>query len=112
MRRLFELFIVIFLAAGLAQNSIASEFVHIPGGDFRSVIPEREGDNLIAVSDFFMQEAPVSNEEFMRFVLHNPEWQRGKAVSLFVDDQYLSTWSANGVCRPDGSAIQRQRCSG
>ncbi len=26
-------------------------------------------------------------------MLHHPEWQRGKAVSLFVDDQYLSTWS-------------------
>jgi formylglycine-generating enzyme required for sulfatase activity len=76
-----------------AQHSQASEFVHIPGGEFRSVIPEGEGDNLVAVADFLVQEAPVTNAEFLRFVLHRPEWQRGRAVSLFVDDQYLATWA-------------------
>lgn len=93
MRKFIELLTVVSLSAGLAQYSFANEFVHIPGGEFRSVIPEGEGDNLIAVADFLMQETPVSNAEFMRFVLHHPQWQRGKAVSLFVDDQYLSTWA-------------------
>ncbi len=86
---------VIFVAVsltGIAQFSQASEFVHIPGGEFRSVIPEAEGDNLIAVADFLVQEAPVTNAEFLRFVLHHPQWQRGKTVSLFADDQYLATW--------------------
>jgi len=40
---------VVILIAGCAQYSQASEFVHIPGGEFRSVIPEAEGDNLVAV---------------------------------------------------------------
>jgi len=84
---------VVSLSAGIAQHSFANDFVHIPGGVFRSVIPEVEGDNLIAVADFLMQEAPVTNAEFMRFVLHNPQWQRGGAVALFVDDQYLFTWA-------------------
>jgi formylglycine-generating enzyme required for sulfatase activity len=93
MRKFIGLFTVVSLCAGLAQYSFANEFVHIPGGEFKSVIPEGEGDNLIAVADFLMQEAPVSNAEFLRFVLHHPEWQRGRAVSLFVDGQYLSTWA-------------------
>jgi len=83
---------VAVLFAGIARTSQASEFVQIPGGEFRSVIPEAEGDNLIAVADFLVQEAPVTNAEFLRFVLHHPQWQRGKTVSLFADDQYLSAW--------------------
>ena len=84
-----------FLSVSFGQYSLANEFVHIPGGEFRSVIPEGEDDNLVAVADFLMQEAPVTNAEFMRFVLHHPEWQRSRAVSLFVDDQYLSTWAGS-----------------
>ncbi len=89
------------LLAGLAQQSQGNEFVHIPGGEFRSVIPEGEGDNLIAVADYLVQEAPVTNAEFLRFVLHHPEWQRGSAVSLFVDDQYLSTWAGSISLGPE-----------
>ncbi len=93
MRIFIQLFVVVSLSAGFAKYPFANEFVHIPGGEFRSVIPEGEGDNHIAVADFALQEAPVTNAEFLRFVLHRPEWQRGSAVSLFVDDQYLFTWA-------------------
>jgi formylglycine-generating enzyme required for sulfatase activity len=92
--RLFVQFLaVVSIFSGLEKDSFANEFVRIPGGEFRSVIPEGEGDNLVAVAEFLTQEAPVTSAEFLRFVLHNPEWQRGRAVSLFVDDQYLSTWA-------------------
>ena len=88
-----RILVVGLLSAGFAKYSIASEFVYIPGGEIRSVIPEGEGDNLVAVADFLFQETPVTNAEYLRFVLHHPEWQRGSAVSLFVDDQYLSKWA-------------------
>jgi formylglycine-generating enzyme required for sulfatase activity len=81
------------LSASLTQVSSADEFVRIPGGQLTSVIPEGEGDNDIAVADFFLQAAPVTNAEFLRFVLYEPEWQRGRAVSLFADGQYLSHWA-------------------
>lgn len=93
MRILIGFVTILASFAGVARHSLANEFVPIPGGEFRSVIPEAEGDNRIAVTNFLIQEAPVTNAEFLRFVLHHPEWQRGRAVSLFVDDQYLSTWA-------------------
>ena len=93
MRAYFKLCAFVALFAGLEQHSEASDFVHIPGGEIASVIPEAEGDNLITVADFLYQETPVTNAEYLRFVLHHPEWQRGSAVSLFVDDQYLSKWA-------------------
>ncbi len=106
MRVFIQLFIVASLSAGLAKYSSANEFVHIPGGEFRSVIPEDQGDNLVAVADFLVQEAPVTNAEFLRFVLHHPEWQRGKAVSLFVDDQYLSKWAGPISLGPESGPQQ------
>lgn len=80
--------------------------MHIPGGEFRSVIPEAEGDNLIAVADFLVQEAPVTNAEFLQFVLHQSDWQRGTAVALFVDDQYLATWSGPITLAPESGLQQ------
>jgi formylglycine-generating enzyme required for sulfatase activity len=89
--------VVVFAAqiVGSVSQSQANDFVYIPGGEFRSVIPEGEGDNTIAVADFLVQEAPVTNAEFLRFVLHHPQWQRGSTASLFVDEQYLATWAGS-----------------
>ncbi len=106
MRTLIQLFVVGSILAGFARNAVASEFVHIPGGEFRSVIPEGDGDNLVAVAEFLIQEAPVTNAEYLRFVLHHPEWQRGRAVSLFVDDQYLSTWASSISLGPQSGPQQ------
>ncbi len=106
MRNLIYSIAVVAVLAGSAQLAQASEFVHISGGEFRSVIPEAEGDNLIAVGDFSVQDAPVTNAEFLRFVLLHPEWQRGSAVSLFVDDQYLSTWAGPISLAPESGQQQ------
>ena len=106
MRDFIQSIAVVALVTGITQHSQASEYVHIPGGAFRSVIPEAEGDNLIAVADFLLQEAPVTNAEFLQFVLHHPNWQRGNAVSLFVDDQYLSTWSGPISLAPESGLQQ------
>ena len=81
----------LFLVA--AGSAYANDFVPVPGGEFRSVVPVEENNNLVEVDDFFLQESPVTNGDFLRFVLQHAEWQRGKALSLFVDDQYLSGWS-------------------
>ncbi|MCH8134785.1 MAG: formylglycine-generating enzyme family protein [Proteobacteria bacterium] len=93
MRVFIHIFAVLAWLSGIAQHSHGSEFVHIPGGEFRSVIPQAEGDNLIEVAEFLVQEAPVTNGEFLQFVLHHEDWRRGNAVALFADGQYLSTWS-------------------
>jgi formylglycine-generating enzyme required for sulfatase activity len=106
MRVLTNILVVAALLSGIAQQSQGSEFVHIPGGEFRSVIPEAEGDNLVAVDDFLLQDAPVTNAEFLRFVLHRPEWQSGNAVSLFVDDQYLSAWASPIALAPESTPQQ------
>ena len=93
MVKLLKIAIVVFCVIGAPLIALGNEFVAIPGGTFDSVIPEDENDNSIDVANFFIQQAPVTQGEFLRFVLENPQWQRGNAVDLFVDDQYLAGWA-------------------
>jgi sulfatase modifying factor 1 len=92
MQRLACLVFVLMLAAA-GRAAEMDVFVDVPGGEFRSVIPEGDSDKFVTVADFTLQDAPVTNADFLKFVLYHPEWQRGTAVSLFVDDQYLSSWA-------------------
>ncbi len=96
--------VLMFAAAGQAAD--AGAFVDVLGGEFRSVIPEGDGDKSVTVADFTIQDAPVTNADFLKFVLHHPEWQRGTAVSLFVDGQYLSSWAGPISLGPDSRAQQ------
>lgn len=96
--RHMTLFLLAVLAVPLSDSLYASEsnndFVYIPAGELISVIPLEQGNNIALIDAFFLQQSPVTNAEFLRFVLHHWQWQRGQAVSLFVDDQYLSNWAS------------------
>ncbi len=88
--------LLVCLVSCVAQcTAHADEFVWVEGGNFRSVVPEAEGDNLVSVQEFWLQDAPVTNAEYLRFVLYHPEWQRESTVALFADNQYLSSWASN-----------------
>jgi formylglycine-generating enzyme required for sulfatase activity len=95
MRYLIRLVTALSLITVVVSLARADEFVFVPGGNFESVVPEAEGDNDVSVPEFWLQDSPVTNAEFLRFVLYNPEWQREAAVALFVDDQYLANWSSS-----------------
>jgi sulfatase modifying factor 1 len=95
MRYLIRLITALSLITVVVSLARADDFVFVPGGNFESVVPEAEGDNNVSVPEFWLQESPVTNAEFLRFVLYNPEWQREATVALFADDQYLANWSGN-----------------
>ncbi len=105
-RACVKLIVFVSVSAGLAQQAPADEFVRIPGGQLTSVIPEGENDNDITVADFLLQAAPVTNAEYLRFVLYQPEWQRGSVVSLFADEQYLSSWASPISLGPESAPQQ------
>lgn len=65
----------------------------IPGGVFESVLPPAAGVKTVNVAPYRLDSAPVTNEEFLRFVIAHPEWRRDRVASVFADDDYLSHWS-------------------
>ena len=72
--------------------------VAIPAGEFQmgSNNPEAQDDeqpvHTVYVDAFFMDEHEVTNLEYQKFVLANPEWQREKIDSKFHDRNYLKLW--------------------
>jgi len=82
-------FAVCSLAAG------AADYVALPGGRFESVLPQGPVATLSApvdVAPFALRTTPVAQREFATFVQQHPEWQRGRAATLFADRRYLVDW--------------------
>lgn len=68
----------------------AADYVPIAGGTLRTALP-LDGET-VPVAAFQMRSKPVTNAEFLRFVVANPEWLRGKAPTLYATNAYLSQW--------------------
>ena len=67
-----------------------SKIVKIKGGEY---IPLYGRDSLmVTIDDFWIDVYPVTNKEYMDYVKKNPNWQRSKAIKLFVDESYLRDW--------------------
>lgn len=68
-------------------------YERLPGASFRTVLPP-DGKNAPAqIAPFALRSHLVSNAEFLRFAMQNPNWQRGQVPALFADADYLSGWA-------------------
>ncbi|UOD29430.1 formylglycine-generating enzyme family protein [Massilia violaceinigra] len=110
------------------SSAAAGEYVALPGGALRSVMPADGKDAPAIVAAFSMRTAPVSNAEFRQFVLAHPEWQRGQAPAVLAAPTYLAAWrgaadhgalaadapvtnvswhAANAFCASEGARLPR-----
>ena len=48
--------------------------------------------SLVEVTDFLLDEKPVTNKEYLEFVMKNPKWKRSNVKAVFADDTYLKDW--------------------
>ena len=97
------------LAAALAAAAIpaaaaAGDAVRIPGASFASVFPPDGKSAPAVVRDFLLDASPVTNAEFAAFVARQPEWQRGRAPSVFADSGYLVHWTTRSSPAPGTQA--------
>lgn len=76
-------------------SGAAGEYAVLPGGTFRSVLPAGPGQDTVAVAPYRLAREPVSNAQFARFVKKQPQWKRGAAPKVFVDEHYLQHWSGS-----------------
>lgn len=73
--------------------------VKIEGGTY---IPIYGSDsNAVQVQDFMMDVFPVTNEQFLQFVKHNPQWRKSQVKELFGDANYLSQWKNDTTLAED-----------
>ncbi|HEX8613561.1 MAG TPA: formylglycine-generating enzyme family protein [Telluria sp.] len=79
-------------AALLCGSAGAGEYMALPGGVLRSVMPADGKEAPALVAPFSMRATLVTNAEFRDFVLAHPEWQRGQAPAILAAPTYLSAW--------------------
>lgn len=89
-------------AAGTADNA----FVHVPGAEFRSVLPHGAADAAVPIEPFALQRTPVTNGEYLDFVRTHPEWQRGQVAATLADSRYLQHWHRSLELGPQVGADQ------
>ncbi len=70
-----------------------SKMVLIKGGTY---IPLYGRDSLqVTIDDIFMDVYPVTNQDFLDFVIKNPKWRKSNVIKLFADANYLNSWNSD-----------------
>ena len=79
-----------------APSAGAADYVRLPGGELRSVLPPDGKSAPARVAPFELRTTPVTNGEFQAFLAKRPEWRRGQAPAVFADSSYLADWTTDG----------------
>lgn len=94
------LFSSFFTFAGKPQTDI-SRMSLIPAGIYTPLYVDDTTDQNINVESFLIDKYPVTNKEFLKFVIENPKWRKSEASKLFADDSYLIYWKNDTELGPD-----------
>lgn len=92
MKRLNRLAALLLLSGGLTVSASAADYLLLPGGVFRSVLPSDGKSAPAVIAPFFLRARPVSNIEYRDFVVKNPQWRRGAVPAVLASADYLSAW--------------------
>lgn len=66
----------------------------IPAGEFS--MPALKEKKARKIKSFWMDEHPVTNQEFLYFVKDHPEWAKSQVKRIFADRSYLEYWKNDG----------------
>jgi sulfatase modifying factor 1 len=79
-------------AGSSASPAVPAGMVLVPAGTYEPLY-RNEGER--EVDAFFLDEAPVTNADYLRFVQANPRWRKSAALRLFTDEHYLEQWKGD-----------------
>ncbi len=78
----------------LTSISSTKKMVKIDAGSYEAFIGKDSG-RVVKVASFYMDEAPVTNGEYLQFLKKNPQWTRSKVLRLYADTTYLKHWKSD-----------------
>lgn len=93
-----------------AVSAVDNTAVHLPAGSY---VPFYSRDSVKAARDpaafhrpirvdaFQLDRYPVSNREFLAFVLAHPEWQKSHVKPIFADAHYLAHWPSDAALQSE-----------
>lgn len=53
------------------------------------------GTEQVKVAPFQLEVTPVTNSQFLKFVLDNPSWRRSRVQRVFAEGKYLAHWNGD-----------------
>jgi formylglycine-generating enzyme required for sulfatase activity len=85
-----------------------AEMALLRGAKFASLTATADEQGTV-VPAFFIDRTPVTNRDFLGFVLRHPGWRRDRISSLFAESAYLSDWASAtslGAARGDAPVVR------
>lgn len=120
MKSLYFLFVVmVFISCSKNQERNTLENINIPsvstpndepfgvetpmafvkGGKYVPLYGKK--NKAVEVKSLLMDVYPVTNADFLNFVIKNKRWQKSKIKRLFADDNYLNNWKSDTILAPE-----------
>ena len=77
----------------LPALAAGQEWLALPGSEsFVSVLDYEDNGGKVVIAPFELMARPVTNAQFLAFVVRDPSWRRGSVASVFAEARYLSHW--------------------
>jgi len=95
-----------FSCLSLPVAAAGPEYVTVPPGSLASVLANDADKAPLQVPAFAMRVVPVTQGEFRRFVLAQPQWQREHVARTFADAGYLQSWATATSLKDSGADAQ------
>ncbi|RZL00423.1 MAG: formylglycine-generating enzyme family protein [Rubrivivax sp.] len=83
-----------------------TQYIQVPAGTLNSVLANDADKAPVVVPAFAMRVSPVTEGEFLRFLLREPQWQRDRVARTFADAGYLQQWQAPGLLASSAANAQ------
>ncbi len=83
---------VLLLIQDAGAQARAANTVQIPAGVFMPLFRGEDDAREIPVHSFRIATTPVTNSEYLEFVLANPRWRKSAVKRIFADAGYLQLW--------------------
>lgn len=87
-----------------AESSVSPTSVIIPAGQHTPLLRSTKDPATVPVAAFALDVLPVTNAQFLAFVVAHPKWQRSHVTRLFADEHYLSHWAGDTDLGPAAPA--------
>ena len=78
-------------------QAIPKGMAKIEGGTFSPFFDKDKDGNSqqLNMATFYMDIAPVTNADYLRFVLDNSKWSKTKVKGIFAEPSYLKHWNGD-----------------
>ncbi|MFW5973510.1 MAG: formylglycine-generating enzyme family protein [Bacteroidota bacterium] len=73
-------------------RSAPDGMVLVNGGEYTPIYSAGKEEDRSIVEPFFLDEMPITNGDYLRFVEENARWRRSQVPAIFADDRYLKHW--------------------